>query len=164
VSGSGRRQVGPRAGRIRGTDAADLAAVVALTESYFGRVGGRSLRYCRENDPQLIFCLDAAEGIVGVCFGHRGRAGDGAVILDCLAVKPSHTGRGIGTRLLAHFEEAAREADHVSVELGAEEGAPASFYRHRGYRTLAVAPACAEGHVILSKSVLPIGRPGPSDP
>jgi N-acetylglutamate synthase-like GNAT family acetyltransferase len=137
---------------IRIACATDLDAAGALADGCFGPIGGRSLRYCHGAAPQLTFCCEAAGGIVGVCFGYPSSTEEATAILDCLAV--AHTGRGIGTRLLTHFEKAAREADHASVQLGAEEGEPSRFYLRRGYQTLTAAPAHAPGHVILSKVLL----------
>ena len=140
---------------IRIARPADLDAAVDLAEGYFGPIGVRSLRYCHGAAPRLTFCCEAAGEIVGICFGHPSSAEEATVILDCLAVRPAHTGRGIGTRLLVHFEKAAREADHASVQLGAEEGDPSRFYLRRGYQTLTAASAQAPEHVILSKTLLP---------
>lgn len=140
---------------IRTVCAADLDAAIALADGYFGPIGGRSLRYCHEEAPQLTFCCDAAGEIVGVCCGYPSSTVEATAILDCLAVTAAEKGRGIGTRLLIHFEEAAREADNSSVQLGAEEGEPSHFYLRRGYRTVAADPAQAPGHVILSKTLMP---------
>ena len=140
---------------IRIACAADLDAAVALADGCFGPIGGRSLRYCHGAAPQLTFCCEASGEIVGVCFGYRSSTEETTAILDCLAVAAAHRGRGIGARLLTHFEKAAREADHAYVQLGAEENEPSRFYLRRGYQTLTAAPAQAPGHVILSKTLLP---------
>jgi N-acetylglutamate synthase-like GNAT family acetyltransferase len=136
---------------IRTVGIPDLDAAIALADSYFGPIGGRSLRHCHRAAPQLTFCCETAGEIVGVCCGYPSSAEEATAILDCLAVAPIYKGRGIGTRLLIHFEKAAREADIAFVQLGVEEGEPSRFYIRRGYQTPTATLAPVPGHVILSK-------------
>lgn len=147
-------------GRIRAVCAADLAAALALVSSHFGPTGARSLTYCYREAPRLTFCFEEAGEIVGVCFGYPSHlTGDATAILEGLAVRVAWKGRGVGTRMLAHFEEAAGEAGYARVQLGAIEDAATHFYLRRGYRIAAVGDRC-EGakHTVLFRAVSPRAR------
>lgn len=65
--------------------------------------------------------------------------------LNMLGVRPSHTGRGIGERLLrAVCELAAADAGAQGVDLTTEDAAHLDFYRRRGFTVFAHADV-AEG-------------------
>jgi len=143
-------------GRLRAVTAADLTAALALASGCFGPTGARSLMYCYHAAPRLTFCCEAASEIVGVCFGYPSSTGDATVILEGLAVRAARRGRGLGTRMLAHFEEAAGEEGYADVQLGATEDAATRFYLRRGYRIADAGERCqAAKHIVLFRTVPP---------
>lgn len=143
-------------GRVRAVTAADLTATLALASTCFGPTGARSLMYCYHVAPRLTFCCESAREIVGVCFGYPSSIGDATAILEGLAVKTTRKGRGVGTHMLAHFEEAAGEEGYACVQLGAIEGAATRFYLRRGYRIADAGERCKVAkHIVLSRTVPP---------
>ena len=141
-------------GRIRAVRAADLTKALVLAGSCFGLAGERSLTSCYQVAPGFTFCYEAASEIVCVCFGYPSLTDDATAILEGLAVLAAWTGRGVGTRMLAHFEHAACEAGYAGVQLGAIEGAASRFYLRRGYQ---IATPSGRGqaakHIVLFKAV-----------
>jgi GNAT superfamily N-acetyltransferase len=121
--------------------------------------------YCYHAAPRLTFCCEAASEIVGVCFGYPSSTGDATAILEGLAVRTTRKGRGVGTRMLAHFEEAAGQAGYTCVQLGAIEGAATRFYLRRGYRIAAAGERSqAAKHIVLFRTVPPQTRKKPEPP
>jgi putative acetyltransferase len=97
-------------------------------------------------------CLVAlvAGGIVGTA----AREGE---TLSTFFVHPEHQGRGVGTRLLAPLEAAARAAGLTALRVDASL-AGAGFYERRGYqRTGTMVEGTAGPHVALVKSFADAG-------
>lgn len=141
-------------GRVRAVQGADLMTALTVASNCFGPAGARSLVYCYQAAPQLTFCCEAASEIVGVCFGYSSLTGDATVILEGLAVTAAWRGRGVGVRMLAYFEDTARETGYACVQLGTVEGAVSQFYLRRGYQIAIANEQCqAAKHIILFKAI-----------
>jgi GNAT superfamily N-acetyltransferase len=166
ASGDARTRTATRV-RIRRFDARDAEAVSALIATTMRRSNGRD--YAPEVLERLIayftpakvtqlagerHCVIAAVGdrIVGTA------ALDGAA-LATFFVHPDHQGHGVGTRLLAVLEDAARAAGltHVTVDASVT-GTP--FYERRGYRRTGRTVDGTGGLLIgLAKALAPGGPP-----
>jgi ribosomal protein S18 acetylase RimI-like enzyme len=83
----------------------------------------------------LICDGDAAVGYVAVAFGYSLEFHGRDAFIDELYVRPSHRGRGWGTRAMKHAEAIARaENIHaIHLEVGRRNGAAQALYRKLGY-------------------------------
>lgn len=156
----------PAAGvTLRPFDPPDAAAVSALIATTMRRSNAGD--YAPERlapliayftPPKLVqlaaerTCLVAEDG--GAVIGTA--ALDGAA-LATFFVHPDYQGRGIGTRLLAALEQAARAAGLARLEVDASVTG-AGFYERRGYRrTGRVADGTAGPQIGMEK---PLAGPG----
>jgi ribosomal-protein-alanine N-acetyltransferase len=85
--------------------------------------------------------------------------GDTTAHLVLLGVQETQRRRGLGSRLLAWLEDAARVAgiERIDVECRADNPGAVAFYRHEGYRIQGVAAGYYEGRidaVRLAKSLV----------
>lgn len=112
--------------RIRAATGADLTAVVRLVEDayrpYIPRIG-------KSPGPMLDdYSARIAEGVVSVIEDGRSVVGilvlipkPDHLLLDNIAVAPSHHGRGFGRWLLAFAETEARRQDYREIRLYTHE-------------------------------------------
>lgn len=117
---------------IRTIDERDLPAFRALHNTYVDREEPLdTVRDWFRTDPEL--CIGAFEDgtLVGHCLG-RPRS-DRTVELAGIAVKQSRQGRGIGSALLAAFEDRAADLGFERIEVGSAGGYVDDFYHDRGY-------------------------------
>jgi GNAT superfamily N-acetyltransferase len=109
-----------------------LARASELAEEFLGSQSGiDALAVSFARHPELTIAL-TLDGIVeGVAFGHR--AADGGAILEGITVDDAHTAHGLGSLLLARFEQAAGDAGCCDVSLGSGDGYVEHFYLKNGY-------------------------------
>ena len=85
---------------------------------------------------------DDIRGMVSLLNTVSTALGGPAAWLEDLIVAPGHRGRGIGTRLVGHALQYARERGLLRVTLltGADNTAAQQFYRRHGFRDSAMLP------------------------
>lgn len=124
---------------LRAARGSDLDALVEIETRCFAsdRLSRRSFRRLLGGEHARLLVAENAAAVLGyslVLF----RNGTGLARLYSMAVLPEATGTGLGARLLAAAERAAREAGCVLVrlEVAVDNVAALSLYRRAGYRTL----------------------------
>jgi ribosomal protein S18 acetylase RimI-like enzyme len=117
---------------VRSVPEADFDAVYDLL---CDRVGDRDRDVVRDwydDRPELFRAAhDPGDGIVGFALGRE--HSDASAELAGIGVQASHTRRGIGSMLLAAFEDAAADAGYGCVTLGSAGGYVDDFYLENGY-------------------------------
>ena len=85
-----------------------------------------------QHADSVTFVAEDEQGVVGYA---SGVPSDDGYTLGSLYVHPDRQGEGIGTRLLARVEDAAREVDYDAVDLVvmAENDDSIGFYESKGY-------------------------------
>jgi GNAT superfamily N-acetyltransferase len=119
-------------------DAADLAA------EFLGQSGADALFADFAAHPDLAVGLTIDGTIAGVAFGHPD--GEGGATLEGITVDDEHTGRGLGSLLLARFEQAAADTGYRNVNLGSGGGYVEHFYLKNGYRQTEYMVIIPDGH------------------
>src|SRR5690606_38950918 len=126
--------------RIRRAMPAELPVLVALEDASFSgdRLSPRQWRRHLGSDRAIV--LVAVEG--GHLFGAAVvflRAGSRVARLYSMAVSAQARGRGLGARLLAAAERAARRrgSDRMRLEVRADNATAARLYERAGYRRIA---------------------------
>ena len=133
-------------------DTKEVEAALVLREQVFCGEQGVSIdaeRDGRDRDAAHLVAL--AEGrVLATC---RLLLADGTVRLSRMAVEPSARRRGVGSALLAHAEDWAREASAQRITLHAQMPVK-PLYDGAGY-TARGQPFFEEGieHVLMEKSV-----------
>lgn len=91
-------------------------------------------------DHLVKWGLASEDGVLGLAVLHpTGFAS--SPYLAVLAVDPAHTGRGLGSRLLAHVEEEAfRDRRNLFLCVTSFNTRAQKFYRDRGYERIGVIP------------------------
>jgi predicted N-acetyltransferase YhbS len=116
---------------IRSATPADEAAALALVGDLLPGMED-AFRACAARAPELALVAVDGPDVVGVCFAEVPHAGEG-VVLDGLAVDGTRTREGVGSLLLAAFEERVAAAGFSRVSLGSAEGYVEDFYLQNGY-------------------------------
>jgi predicted N-acetyltransferase YhbS len=116
---------------IRSATPADETAALALVGDLLPGMEEAFLR-CAARAPELALVAVDGGDVVGVCFAEVPHEGEG-VVLDGLAVDGTRSREGLGTRLLAAFEERVAAAGFARVSLGSAEGYVEEFYLQNGY-------------------------------
>ena len=137
---------------IRPATAADLPALQALIEHAYRGDGARGgwtheadlvagerlqagelVRSLADPHTRLLLC-EGADGLIGCVRVER--SGEGPVALGLLTVDPRRQAAGLGRRLLAAGEAAARELGAAGVEMTVIDARPEliAWYERRGYR------------------------------
>ncbi|PSP79502.1 hypothetical protein BRC81_04620 [Halobacteriales archaeon QS_1_68_20] len=120
---------------IRPVDKSELLAIRRLHEESVGDLSSAvALEWYRENPDLFVGAFDGPE-LVGYCLG-RGRSEDLAE-LHGIGVQDPYTRQGIGTDLLARFEEAAA-AGFDGVTIRSVGGYVDEFYLANGYEPASV--------------------------
>jgi ribosomal-protein-alanine N-acetyltransferase len=126
----------------RVTGGADLDAVAALEAESFTNPWTREMleREVRQSDVARVYILRGPEDAV-VAFCSCWIIFD-ELHINTIAVRPGLRRRGLGTRLMAHVFDAAREAGAVRATLEVRESnEPARrLYEQLGFRVEAVRP------------------------
>ncbi len=129
--------------RIRAASADDIDALSAIEAAVFStdRISRRSFRalIARPTAATLVAEIDGAvAGYVMILF----RAGTGMARLYSLAVTPERGGRGIGKKLLAAAEDAAKRHDRIMLRLEVREDNDGAIglYGRAGYRQIGRIP------------------------
>jgi GNAT superfamily N-acetyltransferase len=76
--------------------------------------------------PGLAIGLSVDGTLVGLAFGYPDS--HGGVTLEAIAVDHAYSGRGLGSALLARFEQAVAEGGYGNVNLGSAPGYVEHFY------------------------------------
>ena len=92
------------------------------------------------NDPSrgsvwLICDGDAAVGYLALTFGYSLEFHGRDAFIDELYIRPSHRGRGWGSRAMGHAEAIAQSKNirAIHLEVGHRNVAAQAFYRKKGY-------------------------------
>lgn len=107
-----------------------LDAARGLAGEYL--TGTDGLDRCWSWRPDLVWAALLDARVVGVSFAAQGSAA--GIVLDGIAVDASSAGRGIGSRLLSAWEDAATAAGFAEVTVGSVGGYVEHFYEKNGYR------------------------------
>jgi ribosomal protein S18 acetylase RimI-like enzyme len=126
---------------IRAARAADLDALVALEEGVFDydRVSRRQYRRHLASTSVLMRVAVEQGQLLGSGMVFL-RAGASVARLYSLAAAPMARGRGVGARLLASLERAARAGGctRMRLEVRTDNSAAIALYERHGYRRFAV--------------------------
>ncbi len=111
---------------------AQLESARDLAAEFLGESAAHALMAGLGAHPELAFVLSVDGTVAGVAFGHPDA--EGGVTLEGIAIAGPHAGRGLGSTLLARFEQAAAAAGYSNVNLGSGPGYVERFYLKNGYR------------------------------
>lgn len=102
----------------------------AVLDEWYAR---EQIRQHVEDDDLSFFVADDGGGVRGYVSGGKNELGTGEVA--AIYVHPEHWRRGIGTRLIDHFEAHGRERgwDSMQIRVIAENDVARSFYEKHGY-------------------------------
>ena len=114
---------------IRPARAGDAAAVAACVTTAYARYVERMGKkpgpmlddYARVIADHRVFILDGPAGLAGILVLIDQ---DGGLLLDNVAVHPDHPVRGLGRRLVAFAEDAARRRGYGALDLYPPESMP----------------------------------------
>lgn len=110
-----------------------VARAAELAEEFLGGQSGvDALAASFAGHPELAIALTIDGTVEGVAFGHPD--GEGGAMLEGITVDDAHTAHGLGSLLLARFEQAAADAGCRNVNLGSGGGYVEHFYLRNGYR------------------------------
>ncbi len=131
----------PQTFSIRAARASDLDALVALEESVFDydRVSRRQYRRHLASSSVLLRVAVERGQLLGSGMVFL-RAGTSVARLYSLAAVPAARGRGVGGRLLATLERAARArgGKRMRLEVRTDNAAAMTLYERHGYRRFAL--------------------------
>jgi GNAT superfamily N-acetyltransferase len=136
---------------IRSPAPADEAGALALVGSLLPGME-EAFGACVARAPELALVAVQGTEVVGVCFAAVPHEGEG-VVLDGLAVDGARVREGLGSRLLAAFEERVAAAGFTRVSLGSAEGYVEDFYLQNGYIPVEFQVTTAEGEPPLDESL-----------
>ena len=131
---------------VDGVSALLSARLYEFNEAATGHRDGRRLAFTVRGDDG-----DVLAGLVGWTWG-------GCGYVDVLWVRGELRGRGIGDRLLATAEAAAREAGCDRMVLATHSFQAPEFYQARGYQVVGTVDGYPHGHAQL-QLVKILGRP-----
>ena len=128
---------------IRPATRADLDGLVALEAGAFAhdRATRRAIRHAVDSATITVLVADDAGRVAGAALVEH-RRGSVVARLTSVAVAPDRLGRGLGARLLAEAEVAARAhgAARLRLEVRADNGAAIRLYERAAYRRFKVVP------------------------
>ena len=111
-----------------------LGAAREVAANFVGDHGPETLAAHHATYPGLAIGLSVDGTLVGLAFGHPNS--HGGVTLEAIAVDHAYSGHGLGSALLARFEQAAAEGGYDNVSLGPAPGYVEHFYRKNGYEQI----------------------------
>jgi ribosomal protein S18 acetylase RimI-like enzyme len=121
---------------IRRAFPADLDALAAIEESAFAgdRISRRSMRRLIKRPSAILLVLEEAGLVRGYALLLT-RKGSRSARLYSLAMDPSRSGKGAGSRLLKAVEENAAAAGlaRITLEVREDNAAAIALYRRAGY-------------------------------
>jgi N-acetylglutamate synthase-like GNAT family acetyltransferase len=131
--------------RLRPATAADIDVLVLMINAAYGKseahVFGRSDRTDRGNFARAIDGIVVAELDGAIVGSVQVEIGADAAHFGLLAVDIAVQGRGVGTQLIAHAEQMAREAGLAVMKIETvKEAGLRTFYETHGYRAVREAP------------------------
>jgi beta-phosphoglucomutase-like phosphatase (HAD superfamily)/GNAT superfamily N-acetyltransferase len=112
--------------------ARQLPAAAELAAEFLGDLGAAALASHFAAHPALTVTLTVKGAVAGVAFGRPD--GHGGATLEGITVDDAHTSHGLGSLLLARFEQAAANAGFRTVSVGSADGYVEHFYLKNGYR------------------------------
>ena len=122
---------------IRPAQAADLDALIDIEDAVFAtdRLDRRNFRHAIRSPTMICLAAVRAGAVLGYAIVERRRTSR-AGRLTSIAVAPAAAGAGLGQRLLAAAEAAARAAGltRVRLEVRADNRAARKLYDRAGYR------------------------------
>lgn len=121
---------------IRSVPESDVEAVHHMRNDRIDDESLETVRGWYRQNPELFVGAYDAGDLVGFCTGHERVAG--AVSLNGIAVEKSSVCRGIGTTLLAAFEERVVSLDYERIGVGSAGGYVDEFYLQNDYEPSAV--------------------------
>jgi GNAT superfamily N-acetyltransferase len=110
---------------------AQFEAARELAVEFLGESDTHALAADYAAHQELAIALEVDGAVMGVAFGHPD--GAGGATLEGITVDDACTARGLGSRLLARFEQAAADAGYRDVGLGSGGGYVEHFYLKNGY-------------------------------
>lgn len=123
-----------------------FAVVAEVEEEVAGLLIGYSVRFSNHLDLPTAYHLLRATGPLGfIGFLARARpllglkeAEEDEYFVSHIAVMPAHQGHGLGTRLLSHAEQTARDEGFgkVSLTVEVENTRAAALYLRRGFEVI----------------------------
>jgi ribosomal protein S18 acetylase RimI-like enzyme len=129
--------------RIRLARAADVDGLARLETAAFSadRLSRRSFAALVRSPSAILLIGRAGDALAGYALVLT-RRGSRTARLYSLAVAPAAAGRGIGGRLLAAAEAAAkaRGAEHLRLEVRSDNPSAIALYERRGYRRVGALP------------------------
>ena len=103
-----------------------------LAAEFLGQSGADALLADFAAYPGLAIALIIDGTLAGVAFGHPD--GEDGATLEGITVDDAYTAHGLGSLLLARFEQAAADAGYRDVNLGSGGGYVEHFYLKNGYQ------------------------------
>lgn len=125
---------------VRAARRADLGALLALESAFpTDRLDRRAFRRSLASPTIDLIVIEAGGRVAGYGMIHR-RAGSGAARLTSIVVAPEVARRGLGRRLLAALEQAARRRGcaRIRLEVRADNAPARRLYGQAGYRRVEV--------------------------
>ncbi len=123
--------------RIVPVSAANSGSFYALLCEYLPGSEPQTVREQARRYPEAALVLECAGRAAGVAFGWPGKGENPErknFQLDGIAVSMPYQRRGLGSRLLRAFEQAAVRYGCNTISLGSAGGAAERFYLKNGYR------------------------------
>lgn len=152
---------------LRQAQASDIPALLGIEERCFvtDRLTRRSFHHMitKGNAMVLVECHgDVIAGYAMVAF----HAGTSLARLYSFAVDPPYRGQGVGTRLLAAAEQAARSHDciYLRLEVRRDNAAAIDLYKRNSYVEFGVYTDYYEDHMEALRLEKRLGNVGPSTP
>ncbi len=133
------RATRPTRQRIRRARSGDLAALVALEQASFAgdRMSARQWRRHLAGGRAIVLVAVERDVLLGAALAFMNAVHDIARLYS-LATATVARGRGIGDRLVAAVEQAARDAGRrrLRLEVRADNAGAQRLYERRGYRRI----------------------------
>jgi GNAT superfamily N-acetyltransferase len=99
----------------------DEARVFA--HDYLGESGGELFGECIQANPELALDYEDGEGrMIGLCFGMPRNVAPDEVALQGIVIRRDVAAKGLGSKLLAQFEQVVASHGYTKICLGSADG------------------------------------------